>query len=453
MKPYLVLPILTLLAISTPSISYGSDAENPELSLMLSPANTDHLLLVAFPDQSINRVEVIAASASYRKRGSYQSSTWSRRTSSQIAEDYHLIKVTEWPMTAVSIHCVVYQVPSNQLVPDTILQLAKDTRVAVVQPMNTFKTQASHDEDPYFKLQANLQQMQINPAHSITTGKNITIAMIDTGVDLQHPDLEGQISKNENFAASISSGFSTDKHGTAVAGVMVARKDNGIGIIGIAPDAKLIAYKACWPNQTDSMDAACNSFTLALAVNSAIKSNANILNMSLTGPQDPLLELLLNKAIEKGMIVVAANSKQTPDSGNFPASLQNVISVQASPKTDSSHLIKEITAPGDKILTTLPHGTYDFISGSSISAAEVSGIIALLMEIKPDLTLAETQLILEKSQLLSKNNPFQSINANSAVLALCETTTCPEQTLSLAKRNSSIDTKENFPNVNHEPAL
>jgi subtilisin family serine protease len=304
--------------------------------------------------------------------------------------------------------------------------------------MNTFSTQASQVKDPYFKLQSNLKQMQINQAHGITTGKNVSIAMIDTGVDLQHPDLAGQISKNENFAASYSSGFSTDKHGTAVAGVMVARKDNGVGITGIAPDAKLIAYKACWPNQTDSMDAVCNSYTLALAVNSAIRASVNILNMSLTGPQDPLLELLLNKAIEKGIIVVASNTK-IPEDENFPASLQDVISVQSSQKAGSKPTLgdKEISAPGDKILTTLPHGTYDFISGSSISAAEISGIIALLKEIKPSLTLAEVKSILEKSQLLSQHDHFGGINANTAVLALCETASCPEPELSLAKKSNS----------------
>ena len=444
MKLISLLPLVFFLSILFPFVSFGSESENPKLTAL---SNSDRLLLVAFPDQSINRVEIASGSTAYRRRGSYHSSSWSRRISSDIAEQYHLTKITEWPMTEVTVHCVVFQANSKQLATVAALQLAKDSRVSIVQPMHTFNTQSNQEEDPYNKLQANLQQMQVNQAHQIATGKDITIAMIDTGVDLEHPDLKGQITKEENFASMISSGFSTDKHGTAVAGVMVARKDNGVGIIGIAPDAKLIAYKACWPDQTDSIDAVCNSFTLAMAVNSAIRSDAKILNMSLTGPEDPLLELLLNKAIEKGMIVVAANSKQTPESGNFPSTLEKVISVQASSKIDTSHLFvnNKITAPGDKVLTTLPHGTYDFISGSSISAGEISGIIALLMEIKPDLSYRETQVILEKSLLLAKNNDFEGINANSALLALCETATCPEQTLTLARKNSSISVKDNLP--------
>jgi len=440
MKTCLLLSLLSLMAFSAPCESRNADADAPELSLLLEPNNADHILMIGFPDQSINRVDITLTASTYRRRGSYQSSTWSRRITTQIAEDYHLKKLTEWPMTEVSVHCAVYQVPQTESMTEIKARLAKDARVSIVQSMQLYNTQAEQKNDPYYKLQLNLRHMQINKAHDIATGKNITIAMIDTGVDLQHPDLIGQISRNENFATDISSDFSNDKHGTAVAGVMVARKDNGIGIAGVAPDAKLIAFKACWPNQADSIDAVCNSFTLALAVNSAIKSGAKILNMSLAGPQDPLLELLLNKAVEKGMIVVAANSKQGQANGNFPASLENVISVNSALlEKDANSLIfdRKISAPGEKILTTLPHGTYDFISGSSISAAEVSGIIALLMEIKANLTLAETRMILQKSLLLSKSSPFPIINANFAVLALCETAGCPEQRFSLARKNSS----------------
>jgi subtilisin family serine protease len=333
-------------------------------------------------------------------------------------------------MSEVGVHCVVYQVPAGASVAEIMQRLSQDSRVSIVQNMHLFKTEAHQYNDPYFKLQANLQQMQISQAHGKTTGKNITIAMIDTGVDLTHPDLIDQIAQKENFASSISSGFSNDKHGTAVAGIMVTRKDNGTGIIGIAPDAKLIALKACWPEQTDSMSAVCNSFTLALAVNTAIKTGAKILNMSLTGPQDAFLELLLKKAIEKSIIVIAADAGLDNKDENFPASLKNVISVQSFKKFDHTTQFQTITAPGEKILTTLPHGTYDFISGSSIAAAEVSGIVALLMELKSDLTFVEARSILQKSELPATNNSFSGINANTAVTALCETTTCPQEVLS-----------------------
>lgn len=437
MKTSWLLSFVFLLTFSVPSESGGFNLDAEELSTVLDPSIADHLLLIGFPDQSINRVQS-ASSTSYRRRGGYQSSGWSQRITQQIAEDYHIQKITEWPMSEVGVHCVVYQVPAGASVPETMQRLSQDTRVSIVQNMHLFKTEAHQYNDPYFKLQANLQQMQISLAHGKTTGKNITIAMIDTGVDLTHPDLIDQIKQNENFASGISPDFSNDKHGTAVAGIMVARKDNGTGIIGIAPDAKLIALKACWSQQTDSIEAVCNSFTLALAVNTAIKSGAKILNMSLTGPQDSFLELLLNKAIEKGIIVIAADTGLDKKDENFPASLKNVISVQSLRQPDQLQQLQTITAPGENILTTLPHGTYDFISGSSIAAAEVSGIVALLLELKSDLTVAEAKSILQKSELPATNQTFSGINANTAVAVLCETTSCPQEVISSAWEKSFV---------------
>ena len=301
--------------------------------------------------------------------------------------------------------------------------------------MNIFKTKADAQStnDPYLKLQTNLQQMQIALAHGRATGKNITIGVIDTGMDMEHPDLAGQVSQNKNLADKISTSFETDKHGTAVAGVIVARRDNAKGIMGVAPDAKLVALKACWPDKADAMEAVCNSYTLALAVNTAIKADVDVLNMSLTGPHDPLLSLLLNKAIKKGIIVVAADTGASNPAENFPASLKDVISVQAIKQP--AIISESISAPGEKVLTTLPYGTYDFISGSSIAAAEVSGVIALLLELKRDLSVGEVHAILKKSKITLKDGMISGVSANMAVNSLCEASPCSKQIFSFANIN------------------
>jgi phage-related protein len=191
MKPYFLLSLLFLSIISIPSKSSALNPNAPELSSLLDPADADRILLIVFPDQSINRIQGTALSMSYRRRGAYQSSTWSRQITGQIAEDYHLEKLTEWPMTEIGMHCAVYQVPVNASVPDIMQRLSQDSRASIVQKMHLFKTRGHQYNDPYFKLQSNLQLMQIDQVHGKTTGRNITIAMIDTGVDIVHPDLIG----------------------------------------------------------------------------------------------------------------------------------------------------------------------------------------------------------------------------------------------------------------------
>lgn len=393
---------------------------------LFEPKNAEHILLVAFKDASINRIQ--SGSSEYRQRGTYQSTAWSEQLGNAIAEQYHLRKLTEWPMTEVDAHCVVFQVPQQLSVPEVISTLEQDVRIDIVQTLNTFTTRALPIDDPYQKLQTNLQRMEIDQIHAKATGKDVNITMIDTGVDLQHPDLDGQIQRNENFAESFSSSFAQDQHGTAIAGIIVAKKANGAGIVGIAPDAKLTALKACWPKHPGSMEAVCNSYTLALAVNNAIKNGAKILNMSLTGPYDPLLALLLNKAIAKGIIVVASNTGSGLANENFPAMLQHVIAVQSLKQSSaaSNKAMQIIQAPGEHILTTLPYSTYDFISGSSMAAAEISGVIALLLEINPALHAEEIKAILLKSNLSAADG----VSAKTAVLSVCALSDCAVNALS-----------------------
>lgn len=430
-----LLSILLLIAGGGIAQAYSQtyNAGVPILPSLYQQDNADRLLLVIFSDQSINSIPDSASANFYRKRGDYQTTTWSEHVSDNIAADHHLTKLTEWPMTELGMHCVVYQISASEKLSEKLQLLAHDTRVEIVQRMHYFKTQSHHYNDPYFKLQANLQEMQIALVHPKTTGRKVTIAMIDTGVDLEHPDLVGQVADNQNFAKEFSASFTSDKHGTAVAGIMVAKKDNATGITGIAPDAKLIALKACWPDQDNGIAAVCNSLTLALAINAAIRADVDILNMSLTGPDDPLLAVLLNKAIAKGLLVVAANPSDGNPDARFPASLKDVIAVNSWPLSPQAQQVsaEPVAAPGEKVLTTLPQGTYDFISGSSIAAAEVSGIIALLLELKPDLSLTETKQVLQKATSQPNVNSIAVVNASTAVLALCQTTECPQEMLSL----------------------
>jgi hypothetical protein len=357
-------------------------------------SRAERRILVTFIDRSINRVPFGNPANPYRQRGDYRSSTWSRWTATRFAEDYKLQQVAQWPITTLGVHCVVYEIPLDQSIDRVLESLARDQRVDSVQRMHRFRVLS----DPYFRLQTALQSMQIEAAQRWATGHNVTVAIIDTGTDFNHPDLKGQIAEHQDFVDDDPAAFVNDIHGTAVAGVIAALADNGQGIVGIAPDAKLMALKACWPEKSDSLEAVCDSLTLAKALDAAVRLKPTILNLSLTGPFDSLLARLINKAIEQRIIIVAADPEQTDLTSGFPASMENVVPVRLAHKQRSTKPATRptwIVAPGSEVLTTFPQGTYNFISGSSFAAAHVSGVIALLLELQPNLSAAHVIEILQ----------------------------------------------------------
>ena len=226
--------------------------------------------------------------------------------------------------------------------------------------------------------------------------------------------------------------FVNDIHGTAVAGIMAALGDNGKGIVGVAPDSKLIALKACWPEKPDSPAAVCDSLTLAKALDAAVRLRPAILNLSLTGPYDPLLAKLIAKAIEQRIVVVAADPEQTDAYSGFPASMEHVIAVRLARKqrspTEPAAGDHWLLAPGSEVLTTFPHGAYNFISGSSFAAAHVSGIVALLLELQPGLPADGVIKILQATAAHAEQSAALQlsgvVNACSAIANLRGMSTC-----------------------------
>lgn len=353
-----------------------------------------------------------AGSSGKQYGGVYQQTILNDKIASMLAERYGLRKVKDWPIKILAMHCVVYEIPEGRDIAEVMELLQQDTLVDAVQLMQQFKTQSQSYNDPYLNLQHSIRLLDVESVHRVSVGRDVKLAIIDTGMDTQHPEFEKRVVSVHDFAADhdVSGGLI---HGTAVAGVIAAAANNSIGIVGVAPAVKLLALKACWQIKSSSSEAVCNSFTLAQAMDTAISERAQILNLSLAGPDDPLLKRLLEKALQEGVIVIAADDG---DEG-FPASMPGVIAVASSEMTVPQTL-NRLYAPGGDILTTMPGGEYDFMSGSSFAAAQVSGIVALLLERKNDLNAVDVMGILKSTSLSYQEIPLSRVFLVDACLAL-----------------------------------
>lgn len=414
------------------------------------PASTDESLPAAVrnhPDSFVivtvrNDHPPLATRAGSTMRGYDSASRYTigskaRTAVNALAASHHLREVSSWPIPTLGIHCVVFELPANETVAGMIDRLRRDSRVESAQPLNAFATQSTSYEsarynDPYQSLQGSLVKMNVLSAHRWSRGAGVRIAVIDTGVDSAHPDLTGRIAEQRNFVDADDWTFNHDRHGTAVAGVIAADSNNRIGIVGIAPEARLHVYKACWQQAAASGGAACNTFTLAKALAAAIDARVQIANLSLAGPEDSLLTRLVARGQQQGIVFVGAASSSADTAANgkpqpeFPAGIDDVIKVaaiehhRAEPGT--------VLAPGAEVLTLAPQGHYDFVSGSSLAAANVSGAIALLMARDRTVTAGQLkQLLTTTARTVTAGDATEaSVNACAALAALLKQGACPE---------------------------
>lgn len=342
---------------------------------------------------------------------------WNRITG-ELSGMYRMRMVYSWTMTSLGEQCVVFEVPRGKSPQELVRRLASDPRVGSAQTVETFRVQAA---DPYAKLQHGAQEMRLDQAHRMATGKGVRVAVVDTGVDFDHPDLRERVVKAQSFVDKGERSFTTDIHGTAVAGLIAASADNGVGIVGVAPEAEIYALKACWQEPPGSREAVCNSYTLVKAVDFAINQHVQVLNFSLAGPQDPLLGRLIGLALSKGIVVVAADGGTS--ALEFPASHEGVIGILGS-ESSSAKPVSTLAAPSVDILSTAPRAAYDFFSGSSLAAAQVSGIAALLLEKSPKITPAELREILRKTAHALPSSPIAQVDACAAVASVAGGGSC-----------------------------
>ena len=294
-----------------------------------------------------------------------------RRIAAALARSNGLTLATDWPLPILGLDCYVMDVPASQRADDVAMRLARDPRVTWAQPMNVFHA-LGHD-DPLFSLQPAAREWQLDELHATATGRDVRVAVIDSGVQLDHPDLAGQVMESANFVGDPDA--RAEIHGTAVAGIIAARADNHVGIAGVAPRARLLALRAC--RQATAADTSCTTLSLATALHAAIDRGAQVINMSLGGPPDRLIQRLVEAALERGIDVVAAADRALPQ-GGFPAAVHGVVAVVD--ETSGAAPAGMVAAPGTDIPATLPGSRWATVSGPSYAAAHVSGLLALMLD-------------------------------------------------------------------------
>lgn len=397
----------------------------------LADAASERRVVVAIEEKPDPDIGAGATPRGYSGLQDYSGSDRARRGAAAVARDHGLHEVSAWTIQALRLRCMLYELPANIDRDDALVRLRQDARVRIAQPLQEFRTYATARSeapaasatgaynDPYFGLQRGFSTIGAAAAQRWSNGARVEIAIVDTGIDDGHPDLAGRIAAQRDFAPSASAGALTqERHGTEVAGVIAAVANNGVGIVGIAPHATLRGFRACWPLQAGKAESRCDTFTLAQAIGAAIGAKARIINLSLGGPADPLLERLLAVAIERGIIVVGAVPPDARMNG-FPVDVPGVIAVRSD---DMAADAGTLAAPGADILTLEPGGHYDYVSGTSLATAHVTGAIALLLALEPQLDATRAFSLLRDSSRSSSIDACAAIRSLAGRSDGCEAT-------------------------------
>lgn len=219
------------------------------------------------------------------------------------------------------------------------------------------------------------------------TGIGVTVAVIDTGVEITHPDLQGKVGRGYDFVNDKESTEDDNGHGTHVAGIVIAARNNA-GTVGVSHGASVMPVKV--------LNSAGSGYIsdVAKGIYWATDNGAHVINLSLGTPVDTdVLRRAVNYASSKGVLIVAAAGNEYGAPCQFPAAYDNVLCVVA---TDSSNRLAsfsnvggELAAPGVSNYSTFLGGTYRYLSGTSMAAPHVAGSLAVLRGICSDCSSSE----------------------------------------------------------------
>ncbi|GAB4568008.1 MAG: hypothetical protein Kow0047_20570 [Anaerolineae bacterium] len=333
----------------------------------------------------------------------------------ELAADYGAQVIGRIP----ALHMVHLRVDESRL-EATLARLQSDRRVTWAEPNYTIQLDLVPNDPLYSTQSTYLDRLQVETAWDATTGSpDIVVAVLDTGVDLAHPDLSAGIWTNPgeipgNGLDDDENGFVDDVHGwdfadddndptddhghgTHVAGIIAARTNNGIGIAGMAGQVTILPV--------DIFSGGIGTYAdLIQGIVYAADNGARVINMSLGAlSYSRGEEAAVAYATERGALCIAASGNQGLEVWHYPAAHPQVIAVGAVDSADQRAGFSNygpylsLTAPGVQVTSTLPGNRYGWLSGTSMATPHVSGVAALILSLNPFLSPAEVRAILEST--------------------------------------------------------
>jgi uncharacterized protein YkwD len=321
------------------------------------------------------------------------------------------LKVVERLTSALTGSTILLARIDDRRAPGAVIAaLGGQPEVISVQPDYVYALQAGEAGAAQYAA----QKLRLAQAHRLAKGTHVLVGVIDGGVAATNPELQGALAATFD-ATNAPVDARTQGHGTAVAGLIAAHAQ----LTGSAPAARLLAARAFGAGAS----ASGTSFAILKSLDWVAVHGARVVNMSFAGPRDPALHRAIEGASLNGLVMVAAAGNAGPASPPlYPAAEPQVIAVAATDDADAvypasnrgPHVV--LAAPGVDVLVATPSGAYELMSGTSFSAAEVSGVAALMLERRPSARPNEIRAaLLASSRALTGG--LRLVDAYAATLA------------------------------------